>query len=143
MQVDFYQLSRDPAEAALALIAGKVIASGERLLVVSADADLTGRIDRALWERGVFLAHGEAGAGHDERQPILIADAVQPANGARHIALADGRWREEALQFDRAFLLFDGDTIDGARATWRNLDGKEGLQRNYWRQEDGRWVKAA
>ncbi|MBS0475461.1 MAG: DNA polymerase III subunit chi, partial [Proteobacteria bacterium] len=35
MQVDFYQLSRDAAETALALIAAKVIDSGQRLLVVA------------------------------------------------------------------------------------------------------------
>ncbi|MDE2436014.1 MAG: DNA polymerase III subunit chi [Sphingomonadales bacterium] len=143
MQVDFYQLSRDPAEVALALIAGKVIASGERLLVVSADADLTQRIDRALWERDGFLAHGKAGAGHEARQPVLLANTVEPTNGARHVAFADGRWRDEGLTFDRAFLLFDGATIDDARATWRNLDGHEGLQRRYWRQDDGKWVQAA
>ena len=145
MQVDFYQLSRDPAEVALAMIAGKVIEQGQRLLVVSADAPLSARISEALWTRRAesFLAHGQAGSPHDARQPILLSEHVEPANGARFVAFADGHWREEGLGFDRAFLLFDEATIEAARATWRSLDGHDGLQRNYWRQEDGKWIKAA
>jgi DNA polymerase-3 subunit chi len=145
MQVDFYQLSRDPAEAALAMIAGKVIETGERLLVVSADPALTARISDALWTRRAdsFLAHAVAGGPHDARQPILLGETAQAANGARFVAFADGRWREEADGFERIFLLFDEATIEDARATWRSLDGREEVERNYWRQEDGKWIKAA
>lgn len=144
MQVDFYQLSRDPAETALSLIAGKVIEAGQRLLVVADDAALRQRIDQALWERkDSFLAHAQAGGVHDARQPILLADSVTPANAARFVAFADGRWREEGLDFDRVFLLFDDTTIEPARATWRSLDGREDVERRYWKQDGGRWVQAA
>ena len=62
MRVDFYQLSRDPAEAALPLIARQVLKLGERLLVVSGDAAQRERIGRELWTRlpDSFLANGEA-----------------------------------------------------------------------------------
>ncbi|MFC0588135.1 DNA polymerase III subunit chi [Novosphingobium aquiterrae] len=143
MQVDFYQLSRDPAETALALIAGKVLDAGQRLLVVADDAALRQRIDLALWERkDSFLAHGEAGGAHDARQPILLAGSVVPANAARFVAFADGVWRDEALDFDRVFLLFDEATIEQARATWRALNGREGVESRYWKQDGGRWVQA-
>ncbi|MFM5886517.1 MAG: DNA polymerase III subunit chi [Novosphingobium sp.] len=142
-QVDFYQLSRDPAETVLALIAGKVLDSGQRLLVVAGDAALRQRIAAALWEgKDSFLAHGEAGGAHDARQPILLSDKVAPANAARFVAFADGVWRDEALDFDRVFLLFDEATIEAARANWRSLDGRDGVERRYWRQEDGKWIKA-
>lgn len=144
MQVDFYQLSRDPAEAALALIARNTLKAGQRLLVVSADDALAGRIRDALWAMpGTFLAHGLAGSGHDDRQPILLSDRAEASNGARFIALADGQWREEALEFDRAFLLFDDATVAAARTTWSGLKGTADLIRNYWRQDGGKWVKAA
>lgn len=144
MQVDFYQLSRDPAEIALAAVADKVIAAGERLLVVSADEGQLARISEALWARKAsFLAHGVAGGPHQERQPILLSDRPEPVNTARYVAFADGRWRDEGLAFDRAFLLFDGSTIDDARATWRGFDGRDDVQRNYWRQDEGKWIKAA
>lgn len=145
MKVDFYQLSRDPAEKVVPLLARNTLKAGERLLVVSADDDLTGRISARLWEGAEsFLAHGLSGGPHDARQPILLADAPQPANSARFMVMADGTWRDEALGFDRAFLLFDGSTIDDARATWRALDGKDGVERRYWRQDDsGKWEQAA
>lgn len=144
IQVDFYQLSRDPAEAALALIAGKVLDSGQRLLVVADDAALRQRIGTALWERkDSFLANGEAGGAHDARQLILLSDQVKAANAARFVAFADGVWRDEALEFDRVFLLFDETTIEAARANWRSLDGRGGVERRYWRQDGGRWVQAA
>jgi DNA polymerase III subunit chi len=145
VQVDFYQLSRDPAEAVVPLLARNTLKAGERLLVVSADDDLTGRISERLWAGAEsFLAHGLSGGAHDARQPILLADQPQPANGARYVILADGVWHEAALGFARAFLLFDGSTIEAARATWRALDGREGVERRYWRQEEnGKWVQAA
>jgi DNA polymerase-3 subunit chi len=40
------------------------------------------------------------------------------------------------------FLLFDLATIDDARATWRLLKGREGLERNYWQQQDKGWHQA-
>ena len=144
MRVDFYQLSRDPAEAALPLIAGKVVESGERLLVVSADGEQRGRIRQALWSVGpqAFLANGEAGEGEEERQPILLSDRVDPINGARFLAIADGQWREGEEPFVRTFYLFDETTVQQARGVWRDLRGREGVEHYYWKQEGGRWIQA-
>jgi DNA polymerase-3 subunit chi len=144
LKVDFYQLGETPAEGALPLIARNTLKAGERLLAVSADDAQLVRISDALWAlKDSFLAHGIAGAPHQDRQPILLSDTTEPANGARYVALADGVWRDAALAFERVFLLFDGATIDAARATWRMLDGRDGLERNFWRQEAGKWIKAA
>ena len=75
MRVDFYQLSRDTAEAALPQIARNSLKAGERLLVVSDDADQLGRIGEMLWAKlpESFLAHGKAGEAHAARQPILLS----------------------------------------------------------------------
>ena len=43
----------------------------------------------------------------------------------------------------RTFLVFDDDTVEGARATWRLLGEREGIERRYWKQDGGRWVQAA
>ena len=73
MRVDFYQLGPGGAEGALPLIARNTLKLGERLLVVSADADLTQRLSQALWAlKDSFLAHGLAGGPHDARQPVLL-----------------------------------------------------------------------
>lgn len=143
MQVDFYHLSRDPVETALPGIARKVKDAGQRLLIVSADAAQREALDRALWEAYPqdFLAHGSAGGRHDSRQPLLLSDNCDAPNGARFIALADGRWWDDALSFDRAFLFFEQSAIAEARATWRNLGEREDVQRRYWKQDGGRWVE--
>jgi DNA polymerase-3 subunit chi len=144
MRVDFYQLSRDPAEAALPLIARNVMKVGERLLVVSGDAGQRQRICQALWSLSPdsFLANGMAGEGNEAHQPILLSEAVAPLNEARFLAIADGQWREGEQPFERTFFLFDSATVQHARDTWRMLRGREGVEHFYWKQEGGRWVQA-
>jgi len=146
MRVDFYQLSRDPAEAAVALIARKSLEAGKRLLIVADGADRLSRISEALWSvSGTFLANGRAGGAHDARQLILLAgdlpDAEGAANGATFLALADGQWREPA-GFERTFLFFDDGTLAAAREVWRMLGSREGTERHFWKQDGGSWVKA-
>ncbi|MEO0033320.1 MAG: hypothetical protein RIS94_3078 [Pseudomonadota bacterium] len=141
MRVDFYQLTRDPAELVLPLIARNALGAGERLLVVSEDEDQLARIGEQLWSRlpETFLAHGRAGGAHDARQPILLSDRVEAPNGARFMALADGVWRDMDGA-ERVFLLFPPDRIDDARGCWRML-GQRGadVERKYWRQDGGKW----
>jgi len=143
MRVDFYQLSDDPAEAALPLIARATLKAGERLLVVSGDEVQRGRISEALWSRlpDSFLAHGETGGLHDDRQPILLSDRPEAANGARYLAIADGTWREGEPPFERVFYLFGEETLQPARDCWRMLGNRDGLERRFWKQQDGKWVE--
>lgn len=146
MQVDFYHLTRLPLERVLPRIAERVMANGDRLLIVAGDAPTRARLDQLLWSYAdeSFLVHGQAGGDQDARQPILIAEAPEAANGARNIALADGVWRDAALGFDRAFHFFDADRIVEARAAWKALADKEGVERRYWKQnESGKWEQAA
>ncbi|MBB4860460.1 DNA polymerase-3 subunit chi [Novosphingobium chloroacetimidivorans] len=144
MRVDFYQLSRDPVEAALPLLARATLKAGERMLVVSGDPAQLTRIGEGLWALpDSFLANGRASDPHAKRQPVLLSDQPEPANDARFLALADGVWREEATQFARTFLLFDQATLEGARGVWRQLRGREGTERHFWKQEGGRWIEAA
>ncbi|MCB2072331.1 MAG: DNA polymerase III subunit chi [Novosphingobium sp.] len=143
MRVDFYQLSRDPAEAALPLIARATLKAGERLLVVSDDEGQRGRISDSLWGKlpDSFLAHGPAADIYADRQPILLSDRPEPANGARYMAIADGRWRDADPPFERVFFMFDEQTLQPARDCWRMLGTREGLERRFWKQQDGKWVE--
>ncbi|MGQ7829594.1 DNA polymerase III subunit chi [Altererythrobacter sp. Z27] len=145
-RVDFYQLSRDPVERVAAMLARKVLQAGQRLLVVSGDPGQRAVIGRELWRGGPeeFLANGEADAGQAERQPILLSDKVEAANGANMVLLADGQWRPEALQFERALLLFGAAETEAARALWRELDGAEEVAREIHKQDEaGRWRAGA
>lgn len=145
MRVDFYQLSRDPAEKVVPLLARATARAGERLLVVSDDPAQLQGISDALWDQGggSFLANGLAGAGHEERQPALLSSTMEARNGAKYCALADGKWRDQADGFARVFLLFGDANLTEARACWRMLDGREDVERNFWKQEAGQWTKAA
>ncbi|WP_164116962.1 DNA polymerase III subunit chi [Sphingorhabdus sp. Alg239-R122] len=143
MQVDFYQLTHDPAEKVLALLAQKTLDSGKRLLVVSAHEEQLAAISTALWSASPdsFLAHDFAGSPKQTEQPILLNDTPQNGNKASFIALADGEWRDEATGFERAFYLFGRDELDAARATWRRLGEDESITRKFWKQDGGRWVE--
>jgi DNA polymerase-3 subunit chi len=140
MIVDFYHLAVSPLERVLPSIAEKVVANGERLLVV-AEPDLLARLDEILWSyaKDSFLPHGRQ---NPATQPVFLSAEPEPANGATNLALADGRWREEALGFARTFYFFDNDGREGARDAWRALKGRPEIEARYWKQDErGKWVQ--
>lgn len=145
MRVDFYQLGAAPLEQVIARLGEKLAGQSERLLVVAEEEALLARLDRILWDiaPSSFLPHGLAGGSQDSRQPILLSTTPDAANGARNLLIADGSWREAATNFARAFYLFDGNSLEAARETWRSLAGREAVERHYWANEDGRWVEKA
>ena len=145
MQVDFYQLGQTPLEQVVASLAEKLLAQDARLLIVAGDETVLARLDRMLWDQGAtsFLPHGLAGGIDDARQPILLSTSPDAPNLARNMLIADGEWREAALSYDRAFYLFDTNALEGARLAWKLLAGREGVERRYWAQVDGRWKQQA
>jgi DNA polymerase-3 subunit chi len=142
MKLDFWQYTEDPVEKVVALIAKRVLGEGARLLVVSADPGQRAAISRALWQAGPenFLANGEADAPGAEAQPILLSAEIDALNGATHLILADGTFRDTAA-FGRVFLLFPPGTAPAARQAWRAQDGRADVERAYFEQLVGRWVK--
>jgi DNA polymerase-3 subunit chi len=142
VKLDFWQYTHDPLEKVVTLIAKRVLGDGARLVVVSADPDQRAAISRALWQAGPdsFLANGEAGTAGADRQPILLSDTPQAVNGADHVVLADGVFRD-CPGFARAFLLFPPAAAAAAREAWSAQDGRADIERAYFAQEDGRWVK--
>ena len=145
MQVDFYQLGSSPPEQIIASIAEKLLGQDGRLLVVAKDEGALARLDRVLWDQAStgFLPHALAGGTDDARQPILLSTSPDAPNLARNMLIADGQWRDAALAYERAFYLFDAATLEGARLAWKLLAGREGVERRYWAQEAGKWVKKA
>jgi DNA polymerase-3 subunit chi len=143
MRVDFYQLGGIAPDAVIAAVAGRLASEDQRLLIVAEDEALLARLDRQLWDQGAasFLPHGIAGGADDSRQPILLSTQVDAPNLARNLLIADGEWRDAALGFDRAFYLFNGDTLEAARLAWKLLAGRDGVERHYWANEDGKWTE--
>src|SRR3546814_13198537 len=93
----------------------------------SSDVCSSDLLDSQLWSyaRDSFLLHGRHDGPAPGEQPILLSPEPEPLNGAQNIALADGRWRDEALTFARAFYFFDGAHIEDARQSWRALKDQD------------------
>jgi DNA polymerase-3 subunit chi len=146
LRVDFYQLAAGAAaDGVIAALAGRLLSDKQRLLVTSSDEAQLAKLDRQLWDQGAasFLPHGIAGGPDDAAQPVLLSQTTDAPNGARNVLIADGEWRDAALGYDRAFFLFDDEVIEPARLAWKLLAGRDGVERNYWAHEDGRWVRKA
>lgn len=142
MRVDFYRLTAAPLERVLPALCEKVLASGERLLIV-AGAGLLEQLDGQLWSysRTAFLPHGRGDGPAAEAQPILLSEEVVARNGAANLLIADGRWRDEALGFARTFFLFDGSSPAEARQAWRMLAARPEAEARYWKQDEAaRWI---
>lgn len=141
MQVDFYQLTRDPAEKVLPFIAQRVLDDKGRLLIVSDDSAQLDAISSSLWTSRAdsFLAHARSGQANDSLQPILLSVKTDASNGARFLAIADGNWRLVEQDFDRVFYLFPPNKTDNARVAWRTLG--DGAERRYWKQDGGKWIQ--
>lgn len=135
MRVDFYVLGNAAPESIVPALAAKSVGAGERLLVVSAQSAQRAALSDALWSQDGFLAHGET---HRERQPILLGDTLDAANGAKLLCLADGEWREDPA-FERIFYLFDDDHRDAARQVWRDVSVRDGVEAYFWKQDGGKW----
>jgi DNA polymerase-3 subunit chi len=144
-RIGFYLSGSHPVERVLPIIVRGAKDKGQRVLVVADDDALLDRLDKALWDYSPesFLAHGRASEPHEDRQPVLLSKDCRAANGAKVIAFADGRWREEAEGFDRALVFFDESGREAAKPIWRLFDQREDLTREYYAVEDGKWVKKA
>jgi DNA polymerase-3 subunit chi len=145
MRVDFYQLTRDPADRLVSRLAQKIWADGQRLLIVTAVDAAAQQLSDALWAAGEeqFLAHALASDADAAHAPIIIGDSMDAANGADHMVIADGIWRDPAADCQRLFFLFTPDQVAAARASWRNLSANNDAQRHYWRQEGRGWQQVA
>ena len=144
MRIDFYQLGPEAgADGVIAALCSKLVADGERLLVVAEEEALLARLDRQLWSHSAasFLPHALTGGPDDSRQPILLSTRLDAPNGARNLLLADGRWRKASQHFDRTFYLFDDSNDEEARSAWRSLVGSGESERHYWANEGGKWVE--
>lgn len=142
MQVDFYLLCEIPVERVLPRLAEKTLAAGRRLLMVAEPEGFLAMLDETLWtcEPTSFLPHSRDGGEHDENQPILLSASLAPSNAATFLAIADGRWRDDALGFERILYLFGRDRKDDARAVWRALGDRGDVEIRFWKQDEaGKW----
>jgi DNA polymerase-3 subunit chi len=146
IEYGFYHLTRTALEPALGRLLERVLASGQRAVVVASSPERVEALNRALWTfgRDSFLPHGTRDDGFAEDQPVFLTDAVDYPNGATVLVLVDGAALEPPVQFARCLYLFDGNdemAVAQARALWRRWQ-ERGEALTYWQQTERGWQKA-
>jgi DNA polymerase III subunit chi len=145
IEYGFYHLTRTPLEPALGQLLERVLASGQRAVVVASSPERVEALNRALWifGRESFLPHGSREDGFAEDQPVFLTDAADFPNGATVLVLVDGAEVEPPPQFTRCLYMFDGNdeaAVAQARDFWRRLrDRGEAL--TYCKQTERGWQK--
>jgi DNA polymerase III subunit chi len=146
VEYGFYHLTRTALEPALGRLLERVLASGQRAVVVASSAERVEALNRALWTFGreSFLPHGTRDDGFAEDQPVFLTDQADYPNGATVLVLVDGAEVDPAPQFARCLYLFDGNdaaAVAQARALWRRWHDR-GEALTYWQQTERGWHKA-
>ncbi len=146
-EIWFYHLERSTLEQVLPELLEKTLARGWRARVRSQDASRIEALDACLWtyRDDRFLAHGLAGEPFAERQPILLGDGEDNANGAQALFVVDGDPGDLA-DYERCVVIFDGrleSALTEARGLWSRYK-RAGHGVTYWKQGEGRgWEKKA
>jgi DNA polymerase-3 subunit chi len=142
--IGFYHLTRTDVSAALPALLGRMLAAGERAVILCGNAARVAVLDDALWLSADWLPHGTAATPHPEWQPIFITPVeINPA-GAKFLFLIDGAASANLAAYARVFDLFDGNSdeaVRAARARWTAAK-TAGHGITYWKQSNSGWEKA-
>ncbi|HEX2478158.1 MAG TPA: DNA polymerase III subunit chi [Geminicoccaceae bacterium] len=146
VEYGFYHLTRTPLEPALGRLLERVLASGQRAVVVASSPERVEALNRALWifGRESFLPHGTREDGFVEEQPVFLTDQADFPNGATVLVLVDGAETAPPPQFTRCLYMFDGNdesALAQARDFRRRLR-ERGEALTYWQQTERGWQKA-
>ncbi len=145
--ISFYHLTSTPLEKALPRLLEKVLASGERAVLLARDEARLRRINDQLWTYGTekFLPHGMKEEGDIERQPVYLTVQEENPNNASFLVLLDGISPGYVKAFKRCLDIFDGanqNEVESARKRWQSYKD-QGHILAYWKQDEkGAWQKA-
>ncbi|NVN05581.1 DNA polymerase III subunit chi [Asaia spathodeae] len=145
-EIGFYHLTRTTLEDALPALLGRTLDAGQRAVIRCRDAAQVKQLDEALWKakNSLWLPHGSQSMGHGPRQPIWLTKGDDVPNDARFLFLLDGGVEQGLEQFDRIFILFDGNdpqAVSRARTLWKQVK-QAGHSLAYWQQQERGWQKA-
>jgi DNA polymerase-3 subunit chi len=146
--IGFYHLTTSPLETALPRLLEKVLASGQRAVVMAGSPERVEALNAQLWtySQGSFLPHGSAADGHPADQPIWLTDKDENPNAAGVLLLTEGVRSERIGEFARCLDLFDGadaEAVAAARARWADYKSR-GFAVTYFQQTtSGGWEKKA
>ena len=145
-EIRFYHLRTTALDRALPQLLEKVLARGDRAVVMAGSPERVAALDDALWtyDDRAFLPHGTARDGYPEEQPIWLTVKPENPNGARVLVLADGAVADVG-DWPMVLEIFDGsldEAVAAARERWK-AHKAAGHELTYWKQDDhGKWEKA-
>lgn len=145
-EIRFYHLRTMTLERALPQILEKMLARGDRVVVMAGSTERVEALNAALWTYNdrAFLPHGSSRDGFAEDQPIWLTTAEENPNGASMLVLADGTTTADIAAWPAAVEIFDGgdeSAVAAARERWKAYKAA-GHALTYWKQgDDGRWEK--
>ena len=143
MRVDFYHLQASSLERALPQLLERVLAGGNRAIVMAASDERLEALSNVLWAANPnsWLPHGSAKDGLAAEQPILLTTSEENPNGARMLVLTEGMSSDRLGDFDRCLDLFDGgneEATAAARGRWAAAKAA-GHELHYWQQTEAGW----
>lgn len=146
-EIGFYHLSRSRLDQALGQLLARSLSAGQRAVIRCRDAAQLQSLNAALWklDDSPWLPHGSKAQGQGEQQPIWLTLDHDVPNGARFLFLMAGVETDDAMVFERVFVVFDGSdeiAVNWAREKWRGW-AAEDLPLSYWQQTEDGWKKQA
>ncbi len=145
-EVNFYHLVSSSLEAALPKLLEKVVASGQKAVVLAASPEQMEVLNTLLWTYSTrtFIPHGSRMDAFPQEQPIYITDCEENPAGATILVLTNGQQPVFLPTFERCLDLFDGNSeeeVARARKRWSHYK-KEHAQLSYFQQNaKGGWEK--
>ena len=144
--INFYHLQRSSLETVLPKLLEKTMDASKRALVLTNSPRKAEQLAAHLWtyDPASWMPHGTEKDGSPEDQPIWLSDVDENSNDASFLFLTDGARSAALDDFERCFVLFDGNnesSLGEARQYWTACkDGGHDLA--YWQQNDrGGWDK--
>ncbi len=142
-----------PVEKVLPVLLEKSVGRGWRVVVHTSSEERVDALDAHLWtfRDDSFLPHGTFREPTAADQPVLLTVGDHNPNAATIRFLIDrlidrAPVPEDAAQYDRVVLLFDGDddeAVAEARNRWQAAKAR-GFAVTYWQaDESGRWQRRA
>ena len=144
----FYHLEASTLKGVLPDLLTKTLAKGWRALVRFPDGADLSEWDEFLWtfQDESFLPHGRDDEGRADQQPILLANAMNTADGFDAVFLIDGAEVAEPSAAERVMVMIDGrsaEAVERERGRWKALK-ETGATMSYWQQgARGGWEKKA
>jgi DNA polymerase-3 subunit chi len=148
-EVLFYHLQDMTLERVLPSLLEKSLERNWRVVVQTASEERADALDSHLWtyRDDSFLPHGTWRDRDAAEQPVLLAVSNDNPNRAQVRFLVDGAVvPDDATQYERLVLIFNGDDEDAAaaaRTAWSDCKTR-GFEVTYWQPDErGRWQRKA